>query len=533
MKMNDSSSKSYNIRLRNLRKEDYPDIKRIMNKVYPNLGAWGKKDFERMLQIFPEGQICIEDKGKVVAAALSIIVPYEKYNHDHTYEDVVGNHLMDTHDPAGNYLYGIDLFVDPEYRDLRLGRRLYDARKELCEKLNLKGILIGGRIPGYHKYEDKLTPQEYIQKVKNQEIHDPVLTFQLNNDFYIKQILTHYLPGDTKSSSHAVLLEWNNIYYEERPQLVGGKKMQVRLGVVQWQMRIFDTIDEFMNQVEFFIDTVSGYNADIILFPELFNAPLMAQFDQDSPVDAMRQLAQYSEEIREKILQLAISYNINVVAGSVPIYENEHLYNVSYLMRRDGTWDKQYKLHITPDEQQYWGFRGGNELKIFETDIGKIGILVCFDIEFPELSRVLAENGVNIILVPYWTDTKNGYLRVRRCSQARAIENECYVAIAGSVGNIPRIENMDIQYSQSAVFTPSDFPFPHDAIKAEATPNTEMVLIADLDLELIKEMREQGSVRNLHSRRLDLYQVAWMKNIFISKGNKQIPIQNHRNKKKD
>jgi predicted amidohydrolase/ribosomal protein S18 acetylase RimI-like enzyme len=516
--------KSLKLHLRALRESDYPDIKRIMNQVYPGMGAWSKTDYKKMLAIFPEGQICIEANQKVVAAALSIIVQYEKFSRSHTYLDVIGKRLMDTHDPNGDYLYGIDLFVDPEYRDLRLGRRLYDARKELCEHLNLKGILIGGRIPGYHKYKDQMDPLEYIKKVKNQEIHDPVLTFQLNNDFYIKQVLKNYLPGDSKSASHAVLLEWNNIYYEEKPLQIGKVKTNIRLGVIQWQMRIFDNVDQFMDQVEFFIDTVSGYGGDIILFPELFNAPLMAKFDQEQPVDAMKKLAQYSDEIRDRILKLALSYNINVIAGSVPVIRNGLLHNVSYLLRRDGTWDVQFKLHITPDEQQYWGFKGGNELKIFETDVGKIGILICFDVEFPELSRVLAENGVNLILVPYWTDTKNGYLRVRRCAQARAIENECYVAISGSVGNIPRIENMDIQYSQSAVFTPSDFPFPHDAIKAEATPNTEMVLIADLDLELLKEMREQGSVRNLHSRRLDLYQVAWMKNIYISKGNEQIPI---------
>jgi predicted amidohydrolase len=114
-------------------------------------------------------------------------------------------------------------------------------------------------------------------------------------------------------------------------------------------------------------------------------------------------------------------------------------------------------------------------------------------------------------LVPYWTDTKNSYLRVRRCAQARAIENECYVAISGSVGNIPRVENMDIQYSQAAIFTPSDFAFPHDAIAAEATPNTEMTLIADLDLDLLKDLRQTGSVRNMLNRRLDLYNLTWVR----------------------
>ena len=97
---------------------------------------------------------------------------------------------------------------------------------------------------------------------------------------------------------------------------------------------------------------------------------------------------------------------------------------------------------------------------------------------------------MQILLVPFWTDTKNGYLRIRRCAQARAIENECYVAISGSVGNLPKIENMDIQYSQSAIFTPSDFAFPHDAVAAEATPNTEMTLVTDLDLDLAERAPE-------------------------------------------
>jgi predicted amidohydrolase len=154
--------------------------------------------------------------------------------------------------------------------------------------------------------------------------------------------------------------------------------------------------------------------------------------------------------------------------------------------------------------------RGGDKLKCFDTDFGKIGILVCYDVEFPELARMLSDEGMKILFVPFWTDTKNAYQRVRLCSQARAIENECYVAITGSVGNLPRVENMDIQYSQSAVFSPSDFAFPHDAIVAEATPNTEMTLIADLDLDLLKDLNTSGAVRNLRDRRKDLYSVSWV-----------------------
>jgi predicted amidohydrolase len=207
---------------------------------------------------------------------------------------------------------------------------------------------------------------------------------------------------------------------------------------------------------------------------------------------------------------LALSYNINIIAGSMPVYENSELYNVSYLMRRDGSIESQYKLHPTPDERAYWGVRGGDKLKTFDTDAGRIGILVCYDCEFPEPARILADQGMQILMVPFWTDTKNGYQRVRHCAQARASENECYVAITGSCGNLPKVENADIQYSQSAVFTPSDFAFPHDGVAAESTPNTEMTLIVDLDLNKLKTLHERGGVRNLRDRRQDLYRVDWL-----------------------
>ena len=150
-------------------------------------------------------------------------------------------------------------------------------------------------------------------------------------------------------------------------------------------------------------------------------------------------------------------------------------------------------------------------VKTMDTDCGKIGVLICYDVEFPELGRLLAEQGMNILFVPFMTDTQNGYSRVRLCAMSRAIENECYVAIAGSVGNLPKVNNMDIQYAQSAVFTPSDFSFPVNGIKAEATPNTESTLLVDVDLDLLKELHNFGSVRNLKDRRKDLYSLKLKK----------------------
>ncbi|ACL03237.1 Nitrilase/cyanide hydratase and apolipoprotein N-acyltransferase [Desulfatibacillum aliphaticivorans] len=509
--MNDTEQQEHKFILRGLKDKDYADIKRIMDRVYKGMGgAWKPEEFGALIKQFPEGQICIEDNGNVVGAALAILVNAEAFeNRRHTYEDVVKGGEMSAHEPEGDALYGVDIFVDPDYRGLRLGRRLYDARKELCETLNLKSIIFGGRIPGYGKHSNDMTPAAYIQKVKDNEIYDPVLSFQLLNDFHIKKIMKNYIPEDAQSDSYGVLMEWNNIYYEKKQKLFGGRKSYPRIGVVQWQMRPFDKVEDFLHQAEFFVDAVAGYNSDIVLFPELVNAPLLKNFNQENPAEAMRSLSEYTEEIRMAFVNMAITYNINIVTGSMPELRDDSLYNVAFVCRRDGTWDAQYKLHITPDESQYWGLKGGDQLKIFDTDLGKIGVLICYDVEFPELSRNLADKGMTLLLVPFLTDTKNAYLRVRRCAQARAIENECYVAISGSVGNLPKVENMDIQYSQSAVFTPSDFAFPHDAIAAEATPNTEMTLMVDLDLDLLKELRQQGSVRNLQSRRNELYEVVW------------------------
>ena len=447
----------------------------------------------------------IKVNGQLAGCALSITVDYDSFEEYHTYKDITGNYTFDTHQTKGDVLYGIDVFIKPDYRGLRLGRRLYDYRKELCERLNLRGIAFGGRIPNYHKFSDAMSPKEYIEKVRRREIHDPVLNFQISNDFHPTRVMKGYLEGDDASGEFAVLLEWDNIYYEKKTKKAFTKKKVVRLGLVQWQMRLYKDLDELMQQAEYFIDAVSGYRCDFALFPEFFNAPLMAENNHMSESEAIRELAIHTEGIVQKFSELAISYNINIITGSMPEIKDDLLYNVGYLCKRDGTLERFEKLHVTPDEAKVWGMQGGSELRAFDTDCGKIGILICYDSEFPDLSRWLADEGMDILSIPFLTDTQNGYSRVRNCAQARAIENECYVAIAGSVGNLPKVHNMDIQFAQSMVFTPCDFAFPANGIKAEATPNTEMILIADVDIDLLRELNQFGSVRNHRDRRTDLF----------------------------
>ena len=500
------------IELQFLTLQDYEELKQAMILAYPQLEApyWERFQLEKLINLFPEGQVVIKADGKLAGCALAIIVNFDAFEDEHTYNEITADFTFSTHDPNGDVLYGIDIFIKPEFRGLRLGRRLYDYRKELCEKMNLKSIVFGGRIPNYHKYEQELSPKAYIQKVRLKEINDPVLNFQLSNDFHPTRIIKNYLEGDKASKEYAVLLEWDNIYYERPNKKVRATKTVVRLGLVQWQMRKYTTLEDLMEQVEYFVDAVSGYRADFAVFPEFFNAPLMEPYNHLSVPDSVRELAKFTEIIRDKFSTLSISYNINIITGSMPLVkEDGALYNVGYLCRRDGSIESFEKIHITPDEARDWGMQGGERVKTFETDCGKIGILICYDVEFPELSRLLADEGMDMLFVPFLTDTQNGYSRVRNCAQARAIENECYVAITGSVGNLPRVHNMDIQYAQSMVFTPCDFAFPATGIKAEATPNTEMILVVDVDLSLLLELNNFGSVQNLKDRRKDLYEVKW------------------------
>ena len=417
------------VQIRNLQIEDYVQLSQSFTRVYSDGSDvfWTREQIQKLIKIFPEGQIVTVVDDKIVGCALSIIVDYDKVKNDHTYAQVTGKETFNTHNPKGNILYGIEVFIHPGYRGLRLARRMYEYRKELCETLNLKAIMFGGRIPNYHKYADKMRPKEYIERVRQREIYDPVLTFQLSNDFHVRKVMTNYLPNDEESKHYACLLQWDNIYYQPPTQEYISPKTTVRVGLVQWQMRSYKTLDDLFEQVEFFVDAVSDYKSDFVLFPEYFNAPLMSKYNDKGESQAIRGLAKYTDEIRERFMNLAISYNMNIITGSMPyVKEDGLLYNVGFLCRRDGTYEMYEKLHVTPDEIKSWGLNGGKLLNTFDTDCAKIGVLICYDFEFPELSRLMADQGMQIFFVPFLTDTQNAYPRVRVCAQARAIENEMF-----------------------------------------------------------------------------------------------------------
>lgn len=152
-----------NIELKYLNLNDYQELKTTMISVYTNMpdSYWKEDQIKSLIAKFPEGQVVLKINGQLAGCALSIIVNYDDFEDDHTYKDVTDNYSFSTHSNNGDMLYGIDVFIKPEFRGLRLGRRLYDYRKEVAEKLNLKGIAFGGRMPNYSQYADIISPKEY------------------------------------------------------------------------------------------------------------------------------------------------------------------------------------------------------------------------------------------------------------------------------------------------------------------------------------------------------------------------------------
>lgn len=497
------------VELRHIKASDIDALLKLQKVCFPGMVPWKKDQLKSHLAIFPEGQFCVTYDGEVIGSCSSLIVNFDEYDNQHTWDEITEKGYITNHDPEGDNLYGIEVMVHPDYRGMKIGKRLYEARKDLVRELNLKSILIGGRIPNYQKYTSEMTPRQYVAQVIEHNIYDPVLTFQLMNGFTVKRLNADYLPDDKASGAYATLMEWNNIEYRKRSRRQFKTSFPVRMTVIQYQMKKINCFEDFASQAEYYADVASDFGSDFAVFPELFTTQLMSFFEEKTPSQAIRKLTEYTPQYLDLFSNLAVRYNVNIIGGSHIVEEEGHIYNIAYLFRRDGTIDKQYKIHITPNEAKWWGLTPGNDVRVFDTDCGKVAILICYDIEFPELARRATDLGAKIIFTPFCTDDRQGYLRVRYCSQARAIENEIYTAIAGTVGNLSQVENMDIQYAQSGIFTPSDYAFARDGIVGECSPNIETIVVGDVDLEILRRQRRAGTVTQLRNRRKDLYDLNW------------------------
>ena len=504
----DLDSIQKHVKVREITLDDFPQLVELQKRCFPGMTPWSRSHIESQIAHFPEGQICIEYDGRLVASSSSLIIDFDPSTERLSWDEICDHGHIGNHNPDGDTLYGIEIMVDPEFRGMKLARRLYDRRKELVVEKNLMRIVIGGRIPGYREYQNEMSVHEYVEKVTSKALYDPVLTTQIANGFVLKRIIRNYIGEDRESSGFAVFLEWSNLDYSPDASKRYLPSKPLRICCVQYQMRQIPGFSDFAQQCEYFVDVASDRKCDFALFPELVTSQLLSFIVAKRPEEAARKLAGFTPQYLELFSGLSIRYDINIIAGSTFVQEEDYLYNVAFLFKRNGEIEKQYKIHVTPNEREWWGVTPGSDIQVFDTDRGKISIQPGYDVEFPELSRIAVEKGARMIFVPFCTDERHDYLRVRYCAQARCIENHVYVATAGTVGNLPHVKNMDVQYAQSAILTPTDYVFARDGIAGECTPDAETVLIHDLDLEILNRHRLKGTTRNWNDRRTDLYRVV-------------------------
>ncbi|MGF7147151.1 putative amidohydrolase/ribosomal protein S18 acetylase RimI-like enzyme [Sphingomonas zeicaulis] len=518
------------LEVRNATPADVRAIVALVDRAYEGLSGYTAGMIRGQINNFPEGQFVAFYDGKAVGYCASMRLTAEIALKPHDWEEISGNGFGSRHDPTGEWLYGYEMCVDPRQRGLRIGQRLYDARKALAERLELHGIVFGARMPGYQRARRKVDgPKDYVEQVIAGKLRDPVLGFQLSNGFEPIGVLPAYLPEDTASGGFAAHMVYRNPYVESdlAPKFRVPRDVEsVRIATVQLQARAVENFDEFVRNIEYFVDVAADYRSDFVVFPELYTLQLLSYEKKElSPIEAIDRLTAHTDKLVKALTRMAMEYNINIIGGSHPTRTDDgDIQNVAYVALRDGSIHAREKIHPTPNERYWWNIKGGDAIEVIQTDCGPVGVLICYDSEFPELARRLVDEGARILFVPFCTDSRQAYLRVRYCGQARAIENQCFVVLSGNVGNLPNVDNMDIQYAQSCILTPCDFPFARDGIAAEASENVETLTISDVNLADLTWARAEGTVRNLADRRFDLYRISWGRRGSKSRPTGKLPV---------
>ncbi|QDP41200.1 carbon-nitrogen hydrolase family protein [Radiobacillus deserti] len=279
--------------------------------------------------------------------------------------------------------------------------------------------------------------------------------------------------------------------------------MKLRVSAVQYHLHTIDTFEDFAKQVTHYVKSAAEFNSDFILFPEFLTTQLLSITDQTDRT--YTGLPAYTNRYYALMSSLAKEENMHIIGGTHIIERGGKYYNVAHLFYPNGRMEEQAKLHLTPWEITEWKLSPGEGVRIFDTEKGKIAILTCYDVEFPEIVRMVRGMGADVIFIPSCTDDRHGFHRVRYSCHARTIENQVYVVTTGTIGSLPTVDFMRSNFGQAAVITPNDVPFPQGGILMEGEINHDMIITADLDLSLLYEVRLDGSVTTWRDRRVDLY----------------------------
>lgn len=272
---------------------------------------------------------------------------------------------------------------------------------------------------------------------------------------------------------------------------------RLRIASLQYFIRPVQTFDQFRDQVQGLVETAADYKAQLLVFPEYFTVQLLTLGNVKRPIqEQVRDLAQQAERFSTLMGELAKQHGLYIVAGTIPVMENgsDRVYNESFFFSPNGVRGVQGKLHMTRFEKEEWKVSPRSKFRVFETNFGRVAITICYDVEFPEIARAAGREGAHILVVPSCTDDRQGFLRVRYCAQARAIENQMYVVQSSTVGSLPMVPAVSLNYGQASILTPSDFAFSRDGILAEGIPNQESMVLGDINLSTILQGRSHGTV---------------------------------------
>ncbi len=510
------------ITTRRWRREDIPQIiecSRATYHDYPEEFIYTERLYEMQFSAFPQGQIVAVCDKKIIGYATCMIVSIDdEFWYD--VDELTGAGTFSTHNQDGDTLYGADIGVHPDYQRKGVSKLLYARRLAILKKYNLKRMIAYGRLPGYEKYAGKMTAEQYVEKVTDGELRDSALNAHLSAGYRVKKVQLD-ITIDRSSLNYSTFLVMDNPDYKEAKKKISSavfpkiQARRIRVCAAQYHMREINSFEDLERSVEFFVDSADSYHCHFILFPEYFTYQLLSYKKKLSMREAAEVLNGYTDRYIDMFKRFAKRYSIYIIGGSHPVLREDKYYNTAHLFTPSGKVYTQDKLHITPAERKEGGIEPGEVIRVFKTPLARIAIQVCYDVEFPELSRLLTLAGVEVLFVPFYTEEKKAYYRVRHCAQARAVENFIYVVMTGNVGNMRTQSGSFFNYSKAAILTPSDFSFPEKGIEGEADPNVEAVVVSELALSSLSQQRHVATVRPLHDMRSDLYTLSAKNSIEI------------------
>ncbi|MFC5403420.1 nitrilase-related carbon-nitrogen hydrolase [Cohnella soli] len=282
--------------------------------------------------------------------------------------------------------------------------------------------------------------------------------------------------------------------------------MKLKIATTQYGLNDVGSEDLFWARIEEKTKAAADAGAGLIVFPEYMTAHLLSLTPPMAHAEACGYLADRTERYEKFFGELSREADIAILAGTHVARAEKGYANRAYLFFPDGRVEKQDKVHLTPEEQKEWPLTAGESLKVFETAWGKTALLTCYDIEFPELARAAAARGAVLLLCPSYTETAFGYYRVRYCAQARAVENQLFVALSGLTGELAEERpQIDRAHCVAGVFAPCDYPFVPDGVLALGESSEDATVLATLDFESLRENRERGAVAPFYDRRPELY----------------------------